>query len=469
MNFFEHQDRAQRNTFRLIGLFAISVVLITVVVNLFAHLLVFGLFHRISDPSFLYPLFLLVTIVTAAFIGVAVALQVQQGRGDAVVSVVALVSILLSLVANWYILQFFQFVSRDASTGAIIRFHVCVSLGTIVCISLVSVYRIYQLRGGGDRIAAELGGVWVDPETTHPLRRRLINVVEEVSLASGVPMPFIYVLERELGINALAVGYSVEDAVVVVSQGALERLNRDELQGMVAHEFTHILNGDMRANIRMMGILFGILGISAIGSLLMQGSLHQNTGSDRKTSGNPIAIAIGMVFWIVGYIGVFSGRLIRAGVSRQREFLADASAVQFTRNPDGLVGALIKISKIKDGSVVHMTRREEVCHMFFAAGQPFWGQFLSTHPPLIDRIRAIKPDFQPDAALAATPSATYVKKVGHAGALAFSTGSQPIPGSVAQNKETVPAIDAFTATLRADRDRPDPQHLSAAIRTLSLM
>ena len=258
---------------------------------------------------------------------------------------------------------------------------------TIAVIGLGSLYRIASLRGGGEPVALQFGGVPVPENTTDTQLRRLRNVVEEIAIASGVPMPSLYVLEHETAINAFAAGYSPSDAVVAVTRGALETLNRDELQGVIAHEFSHILNGDMRLNIRLIGVLFGILMISLIGRRILQ------YGGGRG-KGAAAVLAAALIAMIVGGIGLFFGRMIKAGVSRTRESLADASAVQFTRQTVGLAGALKKIAGVGEGS--KLTDRgdaEEVSHMLFGDGIGFSGLF-ATHPPLLKRIQALEPQFR---------------------------------------------------------------------------
>ena len=262
------------------------------------------------------------------------------------------------------------------------------ALGTIAVIGLGSLFRIASLRSGGEPVALQLGGVPVPEDTRDPHLRRLRNVVEEMSIASGVPVPKIYVLEQEAGINAFAAGYSASDAVVAVTRGALERLNRDELQGVVAHEFSHVLNGDMRLNIRLMGVLFGILMIGIIGRKIL---LH---GRGFRNSAALAVIGTALAAVAVGSLGMFFGRMIKAGVSRSREMLADASAVQFTRQTAGIAGALKKIGGLDAGSrLAHREDAEEVSHMLFGEGAGLSGLF-ATHPPLIKRIQALEPGFR---------------------------------------------------------------------------
>ncbi len=236
------------------------------------------------------------------------------------------------------------------------------------------------------------------PANTLDLRERvLLNVVEEMAIASGTPVPPVFLLDNESAINAFAAGTTPQNAVIGVTRGTIQTLSRDELQGVIAHEFSHILNGDTRINIRLIGLLNGILLIATIGYILLRFSSYSsnNTRSsdDNKKGGNPLPL-LGLCLLVIGYIGVFFAHLIKSAVSRQREFLADASAVQFTRFPDGIAGALKKIGGLADGSRLRTPRTEEASHMLFGNGlaAPFF-QLLATHPPLVDRIRRIDPNF----------------------------------------------------------------------------
>nr|MBA2238899.1 M48 family metallopeptidase [Lysobacter sp.] len=264
------------------------------------------------------------------------------------------------------------------------------TLATLAVIGLGSLFRIASLRGGGEPVALQLGGVPVAEDTRDLKLRRLRNVVEEIAIASGVPVPKLYVLEHESAINAFAAGYSPSDAVVAVTRGALERLNRDELQGVIAHEFSHVLNGDMRLNVRLIGLLFGIMMLAIIGrKVLMYGRL-----GGRDSRGAAAVLMAALVAMLIGYIGLFFGRMIKAGVSRTRERLADASAVQFTRQTAGLAGALKKIGGLQEGSRLNQRGdAEEVSHMLFGDGVGFSGWF-ATHPNLVDRIHALEPQFR---------------------------------------------------------------------------
>jgi len=256
-----------------------------------------------------------------------------------------------------------------------------------------SLYKTNVLAAGGGRVAVDMGGTLVPPDVRDPLRRRLRNVVEEMAIASGVPVPDIYVLEQEAGINAFAAGFSTADAAVAVTRGTLELLDRDELQGVIAHEFSHILNGDMRLNIRLMGVLFGIMVLGLIGRLVLRGGFHSSAFSGRRNRGSPAIMMIGLGLALLGFIGVFFGRLIKAAVSRQREFLADASAVQFTRQPQGIANALKKIGGYTRKSYIEAVDPEEVSHMLFAGGLPRLTSIFATHPPLTERIQRLDPGF----------------------------------------------------------------------------
>ena len=260
------------------------------------------------------------------------------------------------------------------------------SVGVLAVIFLGSAYKTSQLSAGGSAVATLMGGRLVNPNTTDPNERKLLNVVEEMSIASGVAMPQVYVLPNERGINAFAAGHSTGDAAIGVTRGCIELLSRDELQGVIGHEFSHILNGDMRLNLRLIGIIFGLLCLATIGRIL----LYARSGSRDK---NPLPL-LGLALIALGAIGVFFGRLIQAAVSRQREFLADASSVQFTRNPAGLSGALQKIGRYSYGSKMESEHAPDLCHMFFGngLGASMFGA-MATHPPIPDRIRAIDPSW----------------------------------------------------------------------------
>jgi Zn-dependent protease with chaperone function len=260
------------------------------------------------------------------------------------------------------------------------------TLAVMGVLGIASLYKSVELRGGGGVVARSLGGVLVTADTTDLKRKRLLNVIEEMAIASGVPMPEVYVLDQEPGINAFAAGHTPANAAVTVTQGALDRLSRDELQGVIGHEFSHILNGDMRLNIQLMGWVFGLFVIGLIGRLILQFSPRS---SDRRDS-NAAFLALGFAIMVLGYVGLLAGRILQAAVSRQRERLADASGVQFTRNPQGLKGALVKIAALPDGSALVAADAEQAAHMFFAEGL---SRVFATHPPILERIRELDPHF----------------------------------------------------------------------------
>ena len=344
--------------------------------------------------------------------------------------------------------------------------------------------RTVQLRQGGSKVAELLGGRRVRSNTTDEAERRLVNVVEEMAIASGTPVPAIYVLDHEAGINAFAAGYTVDDAAVAVTRGTLQQLNRDELQGVIAHEFSHILNGDMRLNIRLMGILFGILLLAIVGRGLLRTGAYSGGRSRGRSSGGQVAV-VGLALIAIGYIGVFSGKLIQAAVSRQREYLADSSAVQFTRNPAGIAGALKKIggasSRIEDHHA------QEAGHLFFANGltRPF-AAVLATHPPLAERIRRLDPGFTgelPGAAagehaaggrqreLALSGLAADVSSRGDAPAAAPAPAGTPAdgppPGPAAEGAAPSAPAPVSGAALLSSIGTPQPEHVLWAGRLLA--
>ena len=334
MTFFEGQALARRNTRLLVILYLLAVIAVIAAVDL--------------------------VLATSWIYGVADA-QYPKGARPGFIT-------LLTQVPA------FVYVSGAAVTSAVI-------LG-------VSGYEVWQLADGGDKVAEMVGARRVSPETRDPLEKRLLNVVDEMSIASGVRLPKVYIMDGERGINAFAAGYDISNSVVAVTRGTLETLNRDELQAVIAHEFSHILNGDMRLNIRMMGVLAGIVFIGAIGEFLMR-----SVSNSRSRDGGVWALfAAGLGLLVIGYAGLFFARLIKAAVSRQREFLADASSVQFTRNPDGIAGAL---DQIAGGSALIENRRaEDMSHMFFGQGISVWfGGLFDTHPPVAQRIRLAHPRF----------------------------------------------------------------------------
>jgi len=267
------------------------------------------------------------------------------------------------------------------------------AIGTVAVILLGSGYKIMQLSGGGAVVAKDLGGRRVDPKTRDFEERKLLNVVEEMAISAGMPVPEVYVMDNEESINAFAAGRTPNDAVIGVTRGTIKFLSRDELQGVIAHEFSHILNGDMRLNMRLIGLLFGILFIAMIGQMMMRGAANSARYSRSRESGGGalVFLVVGLAVMAIGYIGLFFGKLIKAAVSRQREYLADASAVQFTRNPDGIANALRKIGGLSQRSSLRTPMAEEASHMFFGDCRlrSSISTALATHPPLDERIRRI--------------------------------------------------------------------------------
>jgi Zn-dependent protease with chaperone function len=332
-------------------------------------------------------------------------------------------------------------------------------------LGLASLYKSMELRGGGGVVARSLGGVPVSSDTADLKRKRLLNVVEEMAIASGVPMPEVYVLEQEPGINAFAAGHTPANAAVTVTQGALDRLSRDELQGVIGHEFSHVLNGDMRLNVQLMGWIFGLFVIGLIGRMILEVSPR-----NRRNSGG--LVALGFAVMVLGYIGLMAGRILQAAVARQRERLADASGVQFTRNPQGLKGALVKIAALPEGSALVAADAEQAAHMFFAEGL---SRVFATHPPILERIRELDPHFDPREleAAAAEPDQdpTAAEVAGHGGGAGQGAATQPggglgglgqiaranvVPGAAATGAATSNSPASHFAT---QVGRPDIAHI----------
>ena len=354
MEFFEHQDVARRQTGRLVVLFVAAVLL----------------------------------LIVAAYLVVAGVLVATDSGG-------------------------FRSVWEP-------RLLLVVGLATLALVSGGCLFKLLQLRGGGAAIAEHLGGTLLTGGNCDARGRVLLNVVDEMALASGLRPPVVYLLRQEQGINAFAAGWTPEDAVIGVTQGALERLDRDQLQGVIAHEFSHILNGDMRLNLRLVGLLHGILVLGLIGrGVLRAVRVRRVSGGSRKGGGAVAAVlAIALGLMVVGFAGTLLGSLIQAAVCRQREFLADASAVQFTRNPGGIAGALKLIGGFARGSELSSPQAGEARHMVFARAHPArLASPFATHPPLAERIQRIDPAWDgqlaPDRAPAgASPSERVLGLVG---------------------------------------------------------
>lgn len=329
MDFFAHQDRARRNTGWLVVLFIIAVMLLVFLAN-FCISLAIG-WSEVTSGTTTGP------------------------RG------------------NHSIWDYFSW-TRFAAIGLAVW---CVVLGAII-------YKRIQLAEGGKRVAESLGGKRIYPDSEDTDERRVLNVVEEMALASGMPVPPVYLLANEVGINAFAAGNSPSDAVIGVTRGCINLLNRDQLQGVIAHEFSHILNGDMHLNMRLVTVLHGIEFIGSMGEVLLR---------VRSSKNGAQVLAVGGALWIIGFLGTFFGDMIRSAVSRQREFLADASAVQFTRNPEGIADALKVIGGYRPGTALSSPATGEVSHIFFGQALSRLGGLFDTHPPVTDRILRIQPNW----------------------------------------------------------------------------
>jgi len=324
-----------------------------------------------------------------------------------------------------------------------------------------TLFRTAQLRKGGAAVAELLGGRRVDPMTQDHGERVLLNVVEEMSIASGLPVPAVFVMDREGGINAFAAGHTSQDAAVAVTRGMLENLSRDELQGVVAHEFSHILNGDMRLNVRLMGLLFGILLLTVVGRGILRGTMgggRMRSSGSRKGGGGQIAL-LGLALVILGYLGVLVGRLIQAAVSRQREFLADAAAVEFTRNPSGLAGALRRIGAAADGSRLQSHHAQEASHLFFASGlKSGLSGLTATHPPLPERIQRIDPRWDGSFEV---PPARVPGRGREERTVGTVSGGRPSGGALLGPEALLPGV------FLASAGSPGPEHLAHARQLLT--
>lgn len=338
MNFFEHQDRARRQTGRLVLLLSVAVVCLVTITSFALG----WLWRHLGEP--------------------ALHLTSRATLPDP--------ELYLSVAA--------------------------VIVGVVV---LGALYKQVQLSAGGKVVAESLGGRLLNLSASNADERRLLNVVEEMALASGSPVPPVYVLE-DGSINAFAAGLTPRDAVIGITRGAIEQLERNELQGVIAHEFSHIHHGDMLLNTRLTALLHGMLLLGLIGGMLLRGWSETSSGlrissrsssNDKNGGGSVVLLVIGagLVLYVLGYVGTFFGQLIKASVSRQREYLADASAVQFTRDPSTIAGALKKIGSNPLGALLSAPRAAEYSHLYFGDG--VGSSWFDTHPPLKDRIRRVDP------------------------------------------------------------------------------
>jgi len=374
----------------------------------------------------------------------------------AVIAVVLSVDLVLGALYVWSNDQVFTL--KAVPTGV----YIGGAAATAALILIVSLVNVARLAEGGVAVARMVGARRVPPDTAEPLERRLRNVVEEMAIAAGMRVPEVYVMDDERAINAFAAGWDVSGAVVAVTRGTLDALTRDELQGVVAHEFSHILNGDMRLNVRMLGVLAGIVFIGSIGEFLMRSM----RGSRDAKGGLVLA---GLAIFIIGYLGLVFARLIKSAVARQREFLADASSVQFTRNPDGIAGALDQIRSTGAGTLIANRFAEEMSHMYFGAAVKVWlGGVFDTHPPIEERIRRVHPGFQPSAyrarrETAASPAreAAEVRPTGRRlGDLATAWGRTPV-----QSAALVGTVDAYKVDFAARLLSVLPAPLQETLRT----
>ena len=313
--------------------------------------------------------------------------------------VIAVIGLLV--LSNILVFEFIYFTQFSTLTFSIAELEqvfdsnlsILVSAAIIVFITLGSLYKLVQLSSGGSVIAQHLGGVIVPRSSSDPLHKKILNIVEEMAIASGTPVPQVYIL-NEQGINAFAAGWKTTNAVIGITQGALERLNRDELQGVIAHEFSHIFNGDMRLNIRLIAVLHGILMIGMLGRMILRSLRYVRSSRNSKGGGQAVLVILGIggALAVIGYTGTFFGNWIKSLISRQREFLADASAVQFTRSDEGIANALKKIGGAIPGSAILAATVDEYSHAYFALGDTTFSLFsFSTHPPLKQRIMRIQP------------------------------------------------------------------------------
>lgn len=358
-----------------------------------------------------------------------------------------------------------------------------ISFGITAMIGIASLVKMSQLGGSGAKVAQMLGGTLVLPGSTDPDERKLLNIVEEMSIASGVPVPPVYVMNEETGINGFAAGTTLQNAVIAVTRGTMVHLSREELQGVIAHEYSHILNGDMRLNLRLIGSLFGLMMLGLLGRMIIEGFARGGVRTSRRSGdskdgggGGAIVVIIlaAIALYVVGSIGIFFGKLIKAAVSRQREFLADAAAVQFTRNPEGLANALRKIGGISGQGQLRSAKAEEASHMFFADGvkRMFSGAMMATHPPLAERIRQINPtwdgsylDVQEQGPLWQSGTPAVERGRGPAGSVPLPIPGMPGSGFPGMPRVGVPAMMiglSNPADVLSRAGRPDGAALEAA-------
>jgi Zn-dependent protease with chaperone function len=336
-----------------------------------------------------------------------------------------------------------------------------IGLAVTLTVAVVALANWIRLSTGGRAVAESMGGRQVLPDTDSDEERRCLNIVHEMSLAANMPAPALFVLEDERGINAFAAGTSPADAVVAVTAGTLRQLRRDELQGVIAHEFSHILNGDMRLNIRLAALLKGITFIGDVGHLLLRSGTRRRGYSGRKDS--PALPLLGLGLLVVGWIGGVAAGFIKAAISRQKEFLADASAVQFTRDPTGIGNALKVIGGHVPGTLVHAARAVELSHIFFGQVNHHLWQLFATHPPLEQRIRRIDPAW--DGEFITRRVSEYRGQPTRAGDGAVGVGRAAIVAAAiaAANSRDAEFGEPAAAGLQGEA-APLPEHLGVVVK-----
>jgi Zn-dependent protease with chaperone function len=271
-------------------------------------------------------------------------------------------------------------------------FNWIISFAMVAIILSAVAYKYHQLKQGGAIIATQLGAELVLPNTYHPLEKQLINIVEEIAIAAHTSVPHVYLLKHHSNINAFAAGNNSKDAIIGITRGALEKLTRDEIQAVVAHEFSHIVNGDIRLNNRLTACIFGISFIGLVGEGLINHALHNSKGLSSKNNPFGFTVLFGLFLVIYGLIGTLLADMIKAAICRQREYLADATATQFNRNPDALASALQVISGLKSNKIKRHYQHQ-YSHLFFTSTTSTWLNWFSTHPPLLSRIKKLNPSF----------------------------------------------------------------------------
>ncbi len=295
-----------------------------------------------------------------------------------------LVVLFTALISTTFLTYFSGYSENAASAETLFPLIFAGTVGFILCMSW---FKRWTLREGGAKIAQMVGGVPLSENKSSLLHQKLQNTVEEMSIAAGIVPPKVYVLPQESNINAFAAGFTSHDSVVAVSQGCLEKLNRDELQGVVAHEIGHIINGDMKLNLELIGYLHGLMGISHIGRSIMRNSGRSSSRDKKDGTG-----LLGVGLYLIGLVGYFFGLMLKFSISRGQEYHADAKAVQLSRNPDGIGGALKKIMAVEEKFKVNASKASEISHLYFF--YPDGSSFFSTHPPLPARIKKILPSFK---------------------------------------------------------------------------